>query len=262
MRILHPVLALTCVLGITASQALAEKITLRNGKTLEGKVVTKGNTITVITEKDRLFQFAKSEILQPGEKPDTGAVAAAAAQAPAAVTITEGNPIVKITTGKGDVTVELFEDKVPNTVANIISLAEKGFYKGMRFHRIIPGFMAQGGCPHSKRGARGKAGTGGPGYRIKDELHATLKHTGPGILSMANTGAPNSGGSQFFLCFTAQPHLNGKHAVFGQVIAGLEVLKVLEALGTRSRGGEPKEYVEFDIKVVSKRDHAYQVKTL
>jgi cyclophilin family peptidyl-prolyl cis-trans isomerase len=111
------------------------------------------------------------------------------------------NPVIKITTSKGNMLVELYEDKVPNTVANMIELADKGFYKGMSFHRIIPGFMAQGGCPNSKKGAAGMPGTGGPGYTFADEFDPSLKHTGRGILSMANAG-PNTNGSQFFTANT------------------------------------------------------------
>ena len=101
------------------------------------------------------------------------------------------NPIVKISTSMGDITVELFEDKVPNTVANVIELAEAGFYKGMQFHRIISGFMAQGGCPNTKPGASGRPGTGGPGYTIDNEIVSSLRHNSRGILSMANAG-PNT----------------------------------------------------------------------
>ncbi len=169
------------------------------------------------------------------------------------------NPIVKLVTGKGELTVELFEDKVPNTVANFISLAESNFYQGMTFHRIIPGFMAQGGCPNSKPGARGTPGTGGPGYQFADEIQPSLKHTGPGVLSMANAG-PNTNGSQFFLCFVATPWLDGKHAVFGQVTKGLEVLKLLEAVGSPS--GRTSQSVSLNITVVSKQAHPYAVKKL
>jgi len=169
------------------------------------------------------------------------------------------NPVVRITTGKGDMLAELFEDKVPNTVANMVQLAEQGFYKGMSFHRLIPDFMAQGGCPNSKQGAEGMPGTGGPGYQFGDEFHKDLKHTGPGILSMANSG-PGTNGSQFFLCFTATPHLNGKHSVFGKVVAGLDVLDKLEKISTPS--GKPKETVRFNIEVVLKQDHPYEVKKL
>lgn len=169
------------------------------------------------------------------------------------------NPVVRVATGKGDMLAELFEDKVPNTVANMIQLAESGFYKGMSFHRVIPDFMAQGGCPNSKQGAAGVPGTGGPGYQFGDEFHRDLKHSGRGIFSMANSG-PGTNGSQFFLCFTATPHLNGKHSVFGKVIAGLNVLDELEKIGTSS--GKPKETVRFNIEVVLKQDHPYEVKKL
>lgn len=166
------------------------------------------------------------------------------------------NPVVRVNTAKGGMLVELFEDKTPNTVANMISLAEAGFYRGMAFHRIIPDFMAQGGCPHSKEEGRGAPGTGGPGYAFGDEIHPALKHTGRGILSMANAG-PNTNGSQFFLCFTDTAFLDGKHAVFGKVVAGHEVLDTLEAVGSPS--GSPAESIRFDIEVVLKRDHAYEV---
>ncbi len=169
------------------------------------------------------------------------------------------NPVVRLTTSKGDMLIELYEDKVPNTVANMVQLAESGYYKGMSFHRIIPDFMAQGGCPNSKQGATGRPGTGGPGYTFADEFHPDLKHTGPGILSMANAG-PNSNGSQFFLCFVATPHLDGKHSVFGRVIAGEKVLDKLQKVGTPS--GKPKETVRFNIEVVLKQDHPYQVEKL
>jgi cyclophilin family peptidyl-prolyl cis-trans isomerase len=169
------------------------------------------------------------------------------------------NPVVRITTGKGDMLVELYEDKVPNTVANLVELADKGFYKGMSFHRIIPGFMAQGGCPNSKQGATGQPGTGGPGYTFADEVNDSLKHTDRGILSMANAGR-NTNGSQFFLCFAAAAHLNGKHTVFGKVVAGQQVLDRLEKIGSQS--GVPSTDVRFAIEVVLKQDHPYAVKKL
>ncbi len=169
------------------------------------------------------------------------------------------NPVVEMVTDKGTLTIELFEDKVPNTVANMIELAESGFYQGMAFHRVIDGFMAQGGCPNSKAGASGMPGTGGPGYRFADEFHPDLRHTGRGILSMANAG-PNTNGSQFFICFVATPHLDRRHSVFGKVIDGLDVLDELEAIGSRS--GRTTETVRFDIRVKSKNEHPYSVKKL
>ena len=169
------------------------------------------------------------------------------------------NPVIRFVTSMGNVDCELFEDKVPNTVANIISLTESGFYDGMKFHRIIDSFMAQGGCPNSKDGATGMAGTGGPGYQIADEFDKTLTHDGPGVLSMANAG-PNTNGSQFFLCFVECDWLNGKHGVFGKVIKGLDVLTDLEAAGSSS--GRPKTDVSFSIEIISKNDHPYEVKKL
>ena len=130
------------------------------------------------------------------------------------------NRIATIETEKGDIKIELFEDKAPITTKNFIDLAEKGFYDGLTFHRVIRGFMIQGGDPNGD-------GTGGPGYKIKDEFHRDLKHDSEGILSMANSG-PNTGGSQFFITEAPQPHLDGKHSVFGKVIEGMEVVNSIE----------------------------------
>ncbi len=171
----------------------------------------------------------------------------------------EANPVIRIMTSKGDMMVELFEDECPNTVANMICLAEAGFYQGQSFHRIIPDFMAQGGCPNSRQGSIGMPGTGDPGYKFADEFSKTLKHVGRGILSMANSGA-NTNGSQFFITFTTTPWLDGHHSVFGKVIAGMDVLDAIEKVGTQS--GSPKERIPFNIEVVSKRNHKYEVKKL
>lgn len=119
-------------------------------------------------------------------------------------------------TDKGDIKVELFANKVPNTVNNFVFLAREGFYNDTIFHRVIPDFMAQGGDPTG-------TGRGGPGYSFRDEFDPTLKHDKPGILSMANAG-PNTNGSQFFLTHVPTPWLDNKHAVFGKVIEGLDVL--------------------------------------
>jgi peptidyl-prolyl cis-trans isomerase B (cyclophilin B) len=121
-----------------------------------------------------------------------------------------------IETNKGTIKLELFGDKVPKTVENFETLAGKGFYNGLKFHRVIPDFMIQTGCPQG-------TGTGGPGYKFKDEFHKDLRHSGPGILSMANAG-PNTNGSQFFITHVATPHLDGKHSVFGKVLEGQDVV--------------------------------------
>ena len=120
-------------------------------------------------------------------------------------------------TEKGDFEVELFADKAPKTVNNFVFLARDGFYDGVTFHRVIADFMAQGGDPTG-------TGTGGPGYKFADEFHPDLKHSKPGILSMANAGR-NTNGSQFFITYAPTPWLDGKHAVFGHVVKGMDVLR-------------------------------------
>jgi peptidyl-prolyl cis-trans isomerase B (cyclophilin B) len=113
-------------------------------------------------------------------------------------------------TDKGTINVTLFADQTPLTVANFVNLAQRGYYDGLNFHRVIDDFMIQGGCPQG-------TGTGGPGYRFADECCAELKHDGPGVLSMANAG-PGTNGSQFFITHVATPWLDGKHTVFGKVV--------------------------------------------
>jgi peptidyl-prolyl cis-trans isomerase B (cyclophilin B) len=128
--------------------------------------------------------------------------------------------VATITTNRGDIRLELFEDKVPNTVANFVKLAKDGFYDGLKFHRVIDDFMVQTGCPKG-------TGTGGPGYQFEDEFHADLKHDKPGILSMANAG-PNTNGSQFFITHVPTPWLDRKHSVFGRVLGDCQ--KVVDAI--------------------------------
>ena len=118
---------------------------------------------------------------------------------------------------RGEFVVELFADRAPKTVNNFVFLARDGFYDGVTFHRVMQDFMAQGGDPTG-------TGTGGPGYKFADEFHPDLKHSKPGILSMANAGR-NTNGSQFFITFAPTPWLDGKHAVFGQVVKGMDVVR-------------------------------------
>jgi cyclophilin family peptidyl-prolyl cis-trans isomerase len=137
-----------------------------------------------------------------------------------------------MTTNKGDIVFEMFDDEAPKTVGNMRDLAEKGFYDGLGFHRIIRDFMIQGGCPEG-------TGTGGPGYQFEDEFnkHKVVR----GALAMANAG-PDTNGSQFFIVTTdAAPWLDGKHTVFGRVTSGMDVVDQLEALPTdgRDRPQEP-----------------------
>ena len=118
------------------------------------------------------------------------------------------------------ITIELYAKEAPNTVNNFVFLAREGFYDGVTFHRVIPGFMAQGGDPTG-------TGTGGPGYRFDDEFHSSRRHDAPGMLSMANAGSPGgmgTNGSQFFMTFVPTPHLDDKHSVFGKVVDGLDTV--------------------------------------
>ncbi|MCI4325688.1 MAG: peptidylprolyl isomerase [Thermoplasmata archaeon] len=144
------------------------------------------------------------------------------------------NPTVTLDTTLGPIRLEIFADKAPKTSKNFLDLTAKGFYNGLTFHRVIPGFMIQGGCPKGD-------GTGGPGYEIPDEFHPSLKHSGPGIVSMANAG-PNTGGSQFFITLAPTTWLDGKHAVFGKVVGGQDVVDKIAGL-PRDRSDRPKTAV-------------------
>lgn len=131
-------------------------------------------------------------------------------------------------TNKGTIVLELYREDAPLTTLNFLNLIDSGFYDGIVFHRVIEDFMAQVGDPLTKDESKKYAwGTGGPEYRIKDEFSPKLKHDKKGILSMANAG-PNSGGSQVFITHSPQPHLDGKHAVFGIVVEGMDVLDAIE----------------------------------
>jgi len=128
--------------------------------------------------------------------------------------------VATIVTNRGTIRIQLHADKTPKTVANFEKLAGEGFDDGLKVHRVLADFMIQGGCPKGD-------GTGGPGYKFADEFHRDLKHSGPGVLSMANAG-PNSNGSQFFITHVATPWLDNKHSVFGQVIEGHDVVNKIK----------------------------------
>jgi len=134
------------------------------------------------------------------------------------------NPIATLETSMGVIKIELFRDRVPITVDNFVKLAGEGFYDGTVFHRVIDGFMIQGGDPTG-------TGSGGPGYTIKDEFSPSLKHDSAGTLSMANAG-PDTGGSQFFITVAPTPWLDGKHSIFGKVIEGLDVVITISKVET------------------------------
>ena len=127
--------------------------------------------------------------------------------------------VATIETSKGTIRLQLHDDKTPKTVANFEKLTTDGFYDGLKFHRVIPNFMVQAGCPQG-------TGTGGPGYQFDDEFHADLKHDGPGIVSMANAG-PGTNGSQFFITHVETSWLDGKHSVFGRVLEGQDIVDAI-----------------------------------
>jgi peptidyl-prolyl cis-trans isomerase B (cyclophilin B) len=130
-------------------------------------------------------------------------------------------------TSRGTITAELYNEEVPNTVANFEKLANSSFYDGTRFHRVIRNFMVQGGDPHSRNPGDPRVGSGGPGYQIKCETHLNTHRHLAGTLSMAHAGK-DTGGSQFFICHSPQPHLDSKHTVFGQVTGGMDVVNAIQ----------------------------------
>ena len=138
-------------------------------------------------------------------------------------------------TARGEILIDLFASKAPLTVENFINLARAGFYDGTTFHRVIPGFMAQGGDPEG-------TGRGGPGYQFADEFDPELRHSGPGVLSMANAG-PNTNGSQFFITLAPTPHLDGRHTVFGQVTSGMDVVRSIRERDP-ARDTQPGDRIE------------------
>lgn len=131
-------------------------------------------------------------------------------------------------TSKGVIKVKFLPDVAPMHVTSAIYLTKLGFFDGLKFHRVIPNFMAQGGCPLG-------TGTGSPGYKFAGEFSPNVKHNKPGLLSMANAG-PNTDGSQFFLTFVATPHLDGRHTIYGEITEGMDVMKLLEAKGSSPTG--------------------------
>jgi cyclophilin family peptidyl-prolyl cis-trans isomerase len=151
------------------------------------------------------------------------------------------NKIATFNTNQGNFKIELFQDKAPITVGNFMKLVDQKFYNGLIFHRVIPGFMIQGGCPHG-------TGRGGPGYKIPDEFHKSLKHDDKGMLSMANAG-PNTGGSQFFITVAPTPWLDKHHSLFGKVIEGYEVVESISKM-QKDRNDKPlKDVVINSIRI-------------
>ncbi|MFI5294545.1 MAG: peptidylprolyl isomerase [Thermodesulfovibrionales bacterium] len=155
-----------------------------------------------------------------------------------------------IETKFGNIELKFFPDVAPNHVNSFIGLAKKGFYDGTTFHRVIPGFMIQGGDPNSKNADKATHGTGGPGYTVKAEF--SDKPHKRGILSMARAADPNSAGSQFFICVADAPFLNKQYTVFGEVVSGMDVVDKIVSQ-PRDPRDNPTERVEMKVKVVEKK---------
>jgi peptidyl-prolyl cis-trans isomerase B (cyclophilin B) len=161
--------------------------------------------------------------------------------------MSETNAVIE--TKFGNIDLRFFPDGAPNHVKNFIELAKKGFYDGTTFHRVIPGFMIQGGDPSSKNPDRSKHGFGGPGYTLKAEFNG--KPHKRGTLSMARSQDPNSAGSQFFICVANSPRLDGHYTVFGEVISGLDVADKIVSQ-PRDRMDNPLERIEIKVKIMEK----------
>lgn len=146
--------------------------------------------------------------------------------------------IALFNTNMGNFKIELFYDKAPITYGNFKKLVDQGFYNGLIFHRVIPNFMIQTGCPHG-------TGYGGPGYTISDEFHPNLKHKCKGIVSMANTGRPNTGGSQFFITVAPTPWLDNRHTIFGKVIEGIDIIENISK-AQKDRNDKPLKDVKIN----------------
>lgn len=161
--------------------------------------------------------------------------------------MTETSAVIE--TKLGNIELRFFPDVAPNHAQNFIDLAKKGFYDGTTFHRVIPGFMIQGGDPNTKNSDRSKHGQGGPGYTVKAEFNKKLHKKG--TLSMARSQDPDSAGSQFFICVADAPSLNGKYSVFGEVASGMDVADKIVSQA-RDRMDNPAERIEMKIKIIEK----------
>jgi cyclophilin family peptidyl-prolyl cis-trans isomerase len=181
-----------------------------------------GNKMAGLAEIQRYIDSQKIDKTKPGWK-------VRLPKAPFDVSFKGVKVTWKLETNVGDITIKLMPEVAPKHVASTVYLTRVGFYDDVPFHRVIPGFMAQGGDPTGR-------GNAGPGYQYAGEFDPNVKHTKGGLLSMANAG-PNTDGSQFFLTFVPTPHLDGKHTIFGEVVSGMDTLKKLEEKGTQ--GGQP-----------------------
>jgi peptidyl-prolyl cis-trans isomerase B (cyclophilin B) len=216
--------ALLLALVALAAWSTAPAARAQGGSAAAKPAASKGGDVA-ITQIQGFIQSQKIDTQKPGWKTQLP-------RPPKATFADDHTYYWNLDTSVGSVKVKLLPKSAPMHVTSTIYLTELGFYDGVPFHRVIPRFMAQGGDPLGR-------GTGGPGYQYGSEIDPKLKHDKPGMLSMANTGQPNTDGSQFFLTFVATPWLDGKHTIFGEVVEGMGTLQELERRGTQS--GQPRE---------------------
>jgi cyclophilin family peptidyl-prolyl cis-trans isomerase len=223
------VMMLTCVLAATVAAGAAAAEHADAPKKEGAKMTKDAGTDPALAAVDKFIAEQKIDKSAAGWKTKL--------PKPPQLTFTPGKSYFwDLETSKGRIKIKLMPDVAPMHVSSTIYLTRLGFYDGLTFHRVIPGFMAQGGDPIGN-------GTGGPGYKYDGEFSPNVKHAKPGILSMANAG-PGTDGSQFFITFVPTPHLDGRHSIFGEVVEGEDVLKKLEQAGSPS--GATKEKLTID----------------
>jgi peptidyl-prolyl cis-trans isomerase B (cyclophilin B) len=232
------IMAVGCSSAPTASSTVASETTTAGSSTSE----------TTSTEKPAETTTESSTKEEPAkEEPQTGAKPAQATSG--ATSIGVGEKAV-IDTNYGEIQFEFLSAKAPNTCANFIKLANKKFYDGTTFHRVIKGFMIQGGDPNTKPGGKGPAGTGGPGYQIKAEFNDTAHE--PGIVSMARSASPDSAGSQFFIVHQTASHLDGSYTAFGKVIKGMDVVNKIAEVSVGEQDAPNEPVIMKTIRIVKK----------
>jgi cyclophilin family peptidyl-prolyl cis-trans isomerase len=233
---------------ILITSALSSPVALQDGAEHSGQGFEAAHADDEHTAKDQAVVAIDAFIEGAGKPPAVDSWKQKLKMPPMVTFDPKSDYYWNVTTNKGDIAIKLMPDVAPMHVSSTIYLVRTGFYDDLKFHRVIKGFMAQGGCPTG-------SGMSGPGYTYDGEYDPKVMHDRPGLLSMANTGRPKSDGSQFFLTFVPTPHLNGKHTIFGAVVGdGMKVVKALEAGGSQSgQTSEPLKMEKCWITVTPKK---------
>jgi cyclophilin family peptidyl-prolyl cis-trans isomerase len=230
-------LALAAAFGALAARAYADDVTTDKAPAAETPAKAAGEAAATTTKSGDKALMMIDEMIAKANVDKSKADWRTTLTKPEVATFDAGKTyLAHMTTNKGPITIKFLPKVAPMHVTNFIYLSRLGFYDGLAFHRVIPSFMAQGGCPLG-------TGTGGPGYKFAGEFDPAVKHEKGGLLSMANAG-PGTDGSQFFLTFVATPWLDGKHTIFGEVTEGKDTLKALEAAGSETGATKEKLMLE------------------